>query len=158
MTFVEQFQSHLISSKLPSLVRKPLRFFIVGTIGTFVQTGFFLLLMICLSQPEKNSLLYYVAFIGGFILEMIPNFYCMSFYTFGAMPNWKNATGFVLARAINLIIQLVILPLMILWLPSVSDAIISPIVIFIAGIINFLMQWFFFRKKTPDTKHQTHDL
>ena len=147
MSFVDKFQSYLPSSKMPSMVSKPLRFFLVGTIGTFVQTGFFLLLMLCLSQPEKNSLLYYVAFIGGFILEMIPNYFCMSFYTFGAMPNKKNGWGFVLARSINLIMQLVVLPLMILWLPTVSDAIISPIVIFIAGVVNFLIQLLFFKKK-----------
>lgn len=149
MTFVDKFQSHLPSSKLPSMVRKPLRFFFVGTIGTFVQTGFFLLLMLCLGQPEKNSLLYYVAFIGGFILEMIPNYFCMSFYTFGAMPNKKNEWGFILARGINLVMQLVVLPLMILWLPTVSDAILSPIVIFIAGIINFVIQWLFFKSTKP---------
>lgn len=149
MTFVDKFQSHLPSSKMPSLVRKPLRFFFVGTMGTFVQTGFFLVLMLCLNQPEKNSLLYYVAFIGGFILEMIPNYFCMSFYTFGAMPNKKNEWGFILARGINLVMQLVVLPLMILWLPTVSDAIISPIVIFIAGIINFVIQWLFFKSTKP---------
>lgn len=149
MTFVDKFQSHLPSSKMPSMVRKPLRFFFVGTIGTFVQTGFFLLLMLCLGQPEKNSLLYYVAFIGGFILEMIPNYFCMSFYTFGAMPNKKNEWGFILARGINLVMQLVVLPLMILWLPTVSDAILSPIVIFIAGIINFVIQWLFFKSTKP---------
>lgn len=149
MTFVDKFQSHLPSSRLPSMVRKPLRFFFVGTIGTFVQTGFFLLLMLCLGQPEKNSLLYYVAFIGGFILEMIPNYFCMSFYTFGAMPNKKNEWGFILARGINLVMQLVVLPLMILWLPTVSDAILSPIVIFIAGIINFVIQWLFFKSTKP---------
>lgn len=147
MNWLERFQNLLPSSKMPSLVRKPLRFFLVGTIGTFVQTGFFLMLMHCLNQPEKNSLLYYVAFIGGFILEMIPNYFCMSFYTFGAMPNKKNEWGFILARSINLVMQLVVLPLMIMWLPNVSDAIISPIVIFIAGVVNFLIQLLFFKKK-----------
>lgn len=147
MTWLEKFQSYLPSSKLPSLVRKPLRFFLVGTIGTFVQTGFFLWLMMLLSQPEQNSFLYYVAFIGGFLLELIPNYFCMSFYTFGAMPSIKNALGFLLARAINLVMQLVVLPLMLLLFSEIPNAILSPIVIFIAGIINFLVQWFFFRKK-----------
>lgn len=147
MTLIERFQALLPTSKIPSVVRKPLRFFIVGTIGTFVQTGFFVWLMFCLSQPEKNTLLYYIAFIGGFILEMIPNYICMSFYTFGAMPNKTNAVGFLLARGVNLVMQLVVLPLMLWWLPKVPDAILSPIVIFIAGVVNFLIQLSFFRKK-----------
>lgn len=147
MTFVERFQRILPSSKWPAWLRKPLRFFLVGTAGTFVQTGFFLLLMLALCQPEQSTWLYYMAFVGGFLLEMIPNYFCMSFYTFGAMPNWKNAGGFVLARGINLVIQLVILPLVIHWLPMISDAILSPIVIFLAGIINFLIQLVFFKEK-----------
>ncbi len=154
MTWLERFQNFLPSSKWPAWLRKPLRFVLVGTTGTFVQTGFFLLLMLALKQPEQNTLLYYIAFIGGFILEMIPNYFCMSFYTFGAMPNRKNAGGFVLARGVNLVIQLVVLPLMIYWLPTVSDAIISPIVIFLAGIINFLIQLVFFKEKT---KTKTND-
>lgn len=147
MSFIDKFQAHLPSSKWTSLVRKPLRFFFVGTIGTFVQTGFFLLLMMSLSQPEQNSFLYYVAFIGGFILEMVPNYLGMSFYTFAAMPSVQNALGFLLARTINLVMQLVVLPLMLLLFSGIPNAILSPIVIFIAGIINFIMQWLFFRKK-----------
>ena len=152
MTFVERFQSILPSSKWPALVRKPLRFVLVGTVGTFVQTGFFLMLMMALHQPEQNTLLYYVAFIGGFVLEMIPNYFCMSFYTFGAMPNKKNLGGFILARGVNLVIQLVILPLVVLWLDDIPNAIISPIVIFFAGIVNFLIQMLFFREKKTKTQ------
>lgn len=146
MTFVERFQSVLPSSKWPAWVRKPLRFFLVGTAGTFVQTGFFLLLMLAMRQPEQHTVLYYIAFIGGFILEMIPNYFCMSFYTFGAIPNKKNVVGFLIARGVNLVIQLVILPLVLWWLNEIPDAIISPIVIFLAGIVNFLIQLVFFKK------------
>lgn len=137
----------LPSSYLPEKYRSVVRFCVVGTTGTFVQNGFFLLAMMCLGQPAKNTALYYVAFGIGFVLEMIPNYLLSSWYTFGSHPTLKNAGGFLFARAINLIIQFVFLPLAIRLLPEFSDGIIGFIVIFVAGIINYLILKLFFRKK-----------
>ena len=120
---------------------------LLGNIGSFVQTGFFLLAMMVLGQPEKNTALYFVAFVAGFVLEMIPNYFASCFYTFGQLPSVKNASGFALARAVNLVIQLVVLPLVTTWLSQMNDGIVSLIVIFVAGIINYLMQRLFFKPK-----------
>jgi len=135
------------SAYLPEKIKKASRFMLIGAIGSFVQTGFFLLVMLMMHEPAKETIPYYVAFVLGFVLEMIPNYFCTCWYTFEARPNKTNLTGFVLARAANLVIQLLVLPLAMVWLKWMGDGLISMIVIFVAGIVNFLIQYFFF--KTP---------
>lgn len=132
---------------LPEKVRSAVRFVILGTTGSVVQTLFFLAAMWCLGEPEKNSVLYFVAFGIGFVLEMIPNYFLSNLYTFGTRPNWKNATGFLIARAINLVIQFGLLPVLVYLLPTWNDGNIGFVVIVIAGIINYLILLMFFKKK-----------
>lgn len=147
MTWIDKFQAILPSSKWPAAVRKPLRFMLIGTTGMFVQEWFFRLVMGLMNDPVKDTLWYYVAFALGFILEMIPNYFCTNFYTFGTQPDWKNAGGFTLARGINLAIQMGFLPLVLHLLPNANNTIITYIVIFVAGVVNFLIQVLFFKKK-----------
>ena len=137
----------LPTSYLPDRVRSAVRFMVVGTIGSLVQTWFFMAALWALDQPEKGLPLYYVAFGIGFVLEMIPNYFFSNWYTFGTRPSLTNAGGFLLARAINLILQFALLPMMLAGLPSWRDDVISLLVIFIAGCVNYLICLIFFRKK-----------
>lgn len=137
----------LPTSYLPEKIRSAVRFTIVGTTGSVVQTWFFMAALYFMGEPEETSVLFYVAFVIGYLMEMIPNYFVSNWYTFGTNPSLKNAGGFALARAINLPIQLGLLPLFIYLLPDVREDIISLIVIFIAGCINYLICLFFFRKK-----------
>ena len=131
---------------MPEKVRSAVRFAVVGTTGMFVQTGLFMLALLCMSHPDKGTWLYYIAFGIGYVLEMIPNYMFTNWYTFGTRPDFKNAGGFIFARAINLAIQLGLLPLMLMWLPSWRDDYISYVVIFIGGCINYLVCLLFFKK------------
>ncbi len=132
---------------LPDKLRSAVRFLIVGTTGAFVQTWFFMAALSLMAQPEKGSALYYVAFAIGYALEMAPNYYFSNRYTFNTRPNKKNAGGFLLARAVNLIIQFVLLPLALEFFSSWRDDLISLLVIFIGGCINYLICLAFFKKK-----------
>ena len=136
----------LPSSYLPERIRSAVRFAVIGTTGMFVQTWCFIAALLLLGHPEKGAVLYYVAFGIGYILEMIPNYLCTNWYTFGTKPDIKNAGGFLVARAINLAIQLGLLPLMIDLLPQWRDDYISYVVIFIGGCINYLVCLIFFKK------------
>lgn len=137
----------LPTAYLPERIRSAVRFAVVGTTGMFVQTWFFMAALLLLDHPEKGAWLYYVAFGIGYILEMIPNYLFSNWYTFGTRPCMKNAGGFLLARAINLVIQLGLLPVMLSWMPGWRDDYISFVVIFIGGCINYLVCLLFFRKK-----------
>lgn len=136
----------LLSSYLPEKVRSAVRFAVIGTTGMFVQTWFFMAALMYLDNPEKGTVLYYVAFLIGYILEMIPNYICSNWYTFGTKPTLQNAGGFLLARAINMAIQLGLLPLMLVWFSGWRDDYISFVVIFIGGCINYLVCLLFFKK------------
>ena len=136
----------LPSSYLPEKIRSAARFMVIGFTGSFVQTWFFMAALYFMNQPEQGSALYYVAFGIGFICEMIPNYFFSNWYTFGTKPSLKNAGGFVFARAVNLVIQFTLLPFMVAHLSNWRDDIISLIVIFIAGCINYLICLIFFRK------------
>ena len=142
----------LPTSYLPDKPRSAVRFMVVGFTGSILQTWFFMAALWALGQPEKGLTLYYVAFAIGFILEMIPNYLMSNYYTFGTRPNKKNAGGFLLSRAINIVVQFCLLPLMIRLLPSWRDDYISLLVIFIGGIINYFICPIFFKKKETDPK------
>lgn len=142
----------LPTSYLPDKPRSAVRFMVVGFTGSILQTWFFMAALWALGQPEKGLTLYYVAFAIGFILEMIPNYLMSNYYTFGTRPNKKNAGGFLLSRAINIVVQFCLLPLMIRLLPSWRDDYISLLVIFIGGIINYFICLIFFKKKETDPK------
>jgi len=129
----------LPSSYLPRKIRSAVRFAVVGTTGMFVQTGFFEGALWAMGHPAKGMVLYYIAFGIGFVLEMIPNYLFSNWYTFGTKPNKKNAGGFLLARAINLGIQFGLLP-------SLRDDLVSYLVIFIGGCINYFVCLIFFKR------------
>ena len=137
----------LPTSYLPEKVRSAVRFLLVGTSGMFLQTWCFMAALYFMAYPEKGSALYYVAFGIGYVLEMIPNYFVLNWYTFGSKPDSKNAGGFLLARAINVVIQFGLLPLALALFSSWRDDVISYIVIFIGGCINYLICLVFFKKK-----------
>ena len=136
----------LPTSYLPEKIRSAVRFMVVGFTGTFVQTWFFMAAMLLLGEPGKGVALFYVAFGIGFVMEMIPNYFFSNWYTFGTKPSLKNAGGFLLARAINFVIQFALLPIMLDLLPNWREDYISMVVIFLAGCINYLICLLFFKK------------
>ena len=144
----------LPSSYLPKTIRSAVRFTVVGTTGMFIQTGIFVTALYLLGHPEKGAALYYVAFAIGYLLEMVPNYLFLNWYAFGTKPDIKNAGGFLLARVLNLAIQLGLLPLMLVWLMDWRDDLISYVVIFIGGCVNYLVCLLFFRKKDEPIEPQ----
>ena len=134
---------------LPEKIRSAVRFTVVGTLGMFLQTWFFSLFLLVFRVPEeiKTGVLYYTAFVLGYLVEMGINYVLLNWYTFGTRPSWKNAGGFLIARAVNLPIQLGLLPLCIALLPNLSNVYISYVVIFIGGCINYLICLLFFKNK-----------
>ena len=87
----------LPSSYLPTKIRSAFRFAVVGTTGMFVQTWIFIAALLLFDHPEKGAALYYVAFAIGYLLEMVPNYLFLNWYTFGTRPNIKNAGGLVIS-------------------------------------------------------------
>ena len=137
----------LPTSFLEGKPRSAIRFFIIGTTGAVLQTWFFMAALLFLGEPEKGTAMYYVAFGIGYVLEMIPNYFFSNWYTFGTKPDIKNAGGFLLARLVNVAVQFGLLPIALAAFPDWRDDLISMVVIFIGGCINYLVCLLFFKKK-----------
>ncbi|MBQ9144134.1 MAG: GtrA family protein, partial [Paludibacteraceae bacterium] len=85
------------------------------------------------------------AFTAVFIIEMICNYFITSFYTFKMRPSWKNAGGFLFGRAINYVLQLMLLNLLI-WL-HLSEEYSGILAIMLAGVINYFVLLPFYKDK-----------
>ena len=127
-----------LTGHLPKKYRSAVRFVLVGALGTGLQYGIYYMLLGVFQQhwPEV-MILTSLAFTIGFVMEMICNYFLTSFYTFRVRPNWKNAGGFLVGRAINYVIQLLLLNCLI-WL-HMSEEWAGIAAIALAGVINYFV-------------------
>ena len=127
-----------LTGLLPKKYRSAVRFVLVGALGTGLQYGIYYMLLGVFQQhwPEV-MILTSLAFTIGFVMEMICNYFLTSFYTFRVRPNWKNAGGFLVGRAINYVIQLLLLNCLI-WL-HMSEEWAGIAAIALAGVINYFV-------------------
>ena len=138
-----------LTGRLPLKYRSAARFVLVGALGTGLQYGiYYLLLMVFQRQWPEVGILTSVAFTVGFIIEMVCNYFLTSFYTFRVRPTWKNAGGFLFGRAINYVIQLLLLNVLI-WL-HMSEEWAGIAAIALAGVINYFILLPFYK----DTKRE----
>lgn len=130
--------------------RSVVRFVLVGAFGTGLQYGiYYLLLDFFQSQWAEVAILPSLAFTIGFVMEMICNYFLTSFYTFKTRPSWKNAGGFLFGRAINYVIQLLLLNFLI-WL-HLSEELAGIAAIALAGIINYFVLLPFYKDRKRDS-------
>ncbi|MBO5361874.1 MAG: GtrA family protein [Paludibacteraceae bacterium] len=135
-----------LTGRLPMKYRSAVRFVLVGALGTGIQYGiYYLLLDIFQRHWQDLGILTSVAFTAGFIIEMICNYFITSFYTFKMRPSWKNAGGFLFGRAINYVLQLLLLNLLI-WL-HLSEEYSGILAIMLAGVINYFVLLPFYKDK-----------
>lgn len=127
-----------LTGRLPLKYRSAVRFVLVGALGTGLQYGIYYMLLGVFQQhwPEV-MILTSLAFTIGFVMEMICNYFLTSFYTFRVRPNWKNAGGFLVGRALNYVIQLILLNCLI-WL-HMSEEWAGIAAIALAGVINYFV-------------------
>jgi putative flippase GtrA len=127
-----------LTGHLPKKYRSAVRFVLVGALGTGLQYGIYYLLLGLFQQhwPEM-MILTSLAFTIGFVIEMIYNYLLTSFYTFRVRPTWKNAGGFLVGRALNYVIQLLLLNCLI-WL-HISEEWAGIAAIALAGVINYFV-------------------
>lgn len=127
-----------LTGYLPKKYRSAVRFVLVGALGTGLQYGIYYMLLGIFQQhwPEM-MILTSLAFTIGFVMEMIYNYLLTSFYTFRVRPTLKNAGGFLVGRAINYVIQLLLLNCLI-WL-HMSEEWAGIAAIALAGVINYFV-------------------
>ena len=135
-----------LTRHLPKKYRSAVRFVLEGAFGTGLQNGiYYLLLDLFQRQWPDVGILTSLAFTIGFVVEMICNYFLTSFYTFKVRPSWKNAGGFLFGRAINYVIQLLLLNFLI-WL-HMSEEWAGIGAIALAGVINYFILLPFYKDK-----------
>mgnify|MGYP003288350337 CR=1 FL=1 len=135
-----------LTGLLPKKYRSVVRFVLVGAFGTGLQYGIYYLLLDLFQQRwPQVGILTSLAFTIGFVLEMICNYFLTSFYTFKVRPSWKNAGGFLFGRAINYVIQMLLLNALI-WL-HISEEFAGILAIALAGVINYFILLPFYKDK-----------
>ncbi len=139
-----------LTRRLPEKYRSAVRFVCVGAFGTALQYGIYYGFLALFDRcfPEWR-LRVSLAFTIGFVIEMVGNYFLTSFYTFHTHPDWKNASGFLLGRLVNYLMQLCFLHLLI-WC-TLSEELSGIVAIVLAGVINYFVLVPFFRKRSKAT-------
>lgn len=135
----------LPSARIQEPARSAVRFTVVGSTGTLIQTGIYLLFLHLFEQQWPEHDLTNVAFTIGFVLEMISNYFLTSYYTFQSKPSIKNLGGFLSGRAVNYLVQVASLQALIFC--HMNNKIAGFLAIVIAGIVNYFVVRIFFKKK-----------
>ncbi|MGM9838218.1 MAG: GtrA family protein [Paludibacteraceae bacterium] len=134
------------TGRLPQKYRSMVRFVIVGTLGTAMQYGIYYAFLALFERYCPNLHAYVtIAFTIGFCVEMVSNYLLTSFYTFRSRPCWKNASGFLVGRAVNYVVQIGFLHLLILC--TMSEEWAGIVAIALAGIVNYFVLLPFYRKQ-----------
>ena len=135
------------TNKLKEPYRSAVRFTIVGTTGTLIQYAWYWLFLTLFTHlwPETETTT--LAFIIGFVLEMASNYCLTAYYTFKSRPNWKNFGGFLSGRAVNFLLQMLLLQVFLMV--QLSDKLACLLAIIIAGIINYFIVKLFFKQPAP---------
>lgn len=141
----------LLTSRLQEPARSAVRFLILGGIGTGIQYGIYYGLLFMVEHLLGGSqFLTNAAFAIGFIVEMVFNYVMSNYYTFGTKPNLVNLGGFLGARGINFVLQLLCLNVLLEWM---SEEMAGIVAILIAGIVNYFILRLFFKKPKKEDSH-----
>lgn len=139
----EDENMQLLTSKLPVQTRQMVRFVIVGTSGTGLQYALYYIFLKLAEYLLPGIELVTACFTVAYVLEVITNYFLTSIYTFETRPSLKNAGGFATGRVFNYLVQIGLLQLCLLWM---SDEMAGIVAIVLAGIINYFVLKFFFKK------------
>ena len=144
---------HTWTGRLPRKYRSPVRFTVVGAIGTAMQYGIYYVFLALFERycPDLHGYVT-LAFARGCCVEMVSNYLLTRFYTFRSKPCLKNAGGFLVGRAVNYVVQIAFLHLLILFTMPEEWAGIAAIAL--AGIVNYFVLMPFFKEQGVKNKEQ----
>lgn len=110
------------------------RFGINGCLSTAVHVGIYYLLLPWL---YVNA-----AYITGYVVSFIGNFFLTSYFTFRTKPTWKRFFGFAGSHAVNFLIHVALLNLFLFL--GFNPKVIPFFVIAIAMVVQFsILRWVF---------------
>lgn len=134
----------MLTSRLPDNYRQACRFVVVGSTGTLLQYGLYWAFLKLNDSLWPDIPLATVAYTLAFIIETITNYLLTTWYTFSQKVSWRNLGGFAASRVSNYLVQIILLHGF-LW-ASISEELAGALTMVLAGVINFFVVRFFFKK------------
>ena len=120
-----------------------IRFCIIGTLAAAVHYGIYFIL---LNWTNEN-----VAYISGYLISFVGNFYLTSYFTFKTIPTIKKFLGFAASHGINFGLHIVLFNAF-LWI-GIHRLVAPPLVMIVAMLVQFTILRFIF---TPKDKNSSH--
>ena len=113
---------------MPEKYRSFIRFCIVGCCAAAVHYGVYYLLLMA-SAPVN------AAYIAGYLISFVGNFFATSYFTFSSRPSWGRFIGFSGSHALNFVLHIILLNFF-LWLGI--HRLIAPILVMgVAMIVQY---------------------
>ncbi len=113
-----------------------LRFIIVGVAATALHYGLYLLLVLLIPANP--------AYIIGYVVSFLGNFYATSYFTFHSRPSFPKFIGMAGAHGVNFLLHICLLNLF-LWL-GVSERL-APVPVYCVAVpVNFLLLKYVFKR------------
>ncbi len=114
-----------------------LRFVVVGGAATVLHYVVYVVLSLCM-PPNP-------AYVIGYALSFVGNFYATSYFTFRTMPTFRRLVGMAAAHGINFLLHIALLNLF-LWLGVAAWLV--PVPVYAVAIpVNFLLVKQAFKKR-----------
>lgn len=112
-----------------------LRFGLVGVVATLIHYVIYWLL------KQYND--YNIAYITGYVISFVCNFFLTSYFTFRAKVNVKRGVGFFCVHMFNMLFQIILLNIFV-WIGLRQD--IAPLFVFAIAIpVQFILVRFVFK-------------
>ena len=103
------------------------RFCIIGTLAAAVHYGIYFLLQFWMDVT--------VAYVAGYVLSFVGNFFLTSYFTFRTVPSWKKFLGFAGSHSLNFVLHIVLFRAFI-WV-GVHRLLAPPLVMLVAMLVQF---------------------
>ena len=113
------------------------RFVVTGCLSSAVHIGIYYLLML---WTVEN-----VAYITGYVVSFIGNYFLTNYYTFHTKPSWRHFLGFAGSHAVNFLLHMVLLNVF-LWM-GMHELIAPIVVMLVAMLVQYTILNFVFKKK-----------
>lgn len=127
-----------LPDKYQSLIRF-IRYCIVGVCAATVHYGIYYCLL-RINVPVNP------AYIAGYLLSFIGNYFATSYFTFRSVPSWGHFVGFAGSHAVNFVLHIVLLNFF-LWL-GISKLIAPFLVMTVAMLVQyFILHWVYRGRK-----------
>ena len=103
------------------------RFCVIGTLAAAVHYGIYFILQLWINV--------YVAYVAGYVLSFVGNFFLTSYFTFRTTPSIGKFAGFAASHSLNFVLHIALLRFFLLI--GIHRLVAPPLVMLVAMLVQF---------------------